>query len=82
MTFKQLLCISFFCALMVHAVHAQPVLSVSPNVSGGNIDWHVFIAPDPSLFGGMPPGGSMAVELAFAIDDAERPCRTIVVNLA
>jgi hypothetical protein len=76
MTVKQLWSISLLCALFAHVVQAQPVLSVVPSVSGSNIDWHVLIAPDPDLFGptGNPPdvlGGSMAVELAFAIDDAE-----------
>jgi hypothetical protein len=79
MTVKQLWSISLLCALFAHVVQAQPVLSVVPSVSGSNIDWHVLIAPDPDLFSntgpsGVPPnttGGSMAVELAFAIDDAE-----------
>ncbi len=38
------------------------------------VKWLVEVAPDASLFSNNPPngvGGSMAVELAFAIDDAE-----------
>jgi hypothetical protein len=72
MSLKQLLGISLLGAIVAQTAQAQPVLSVSPIVSGSNIDWHVLIAPDPSLFVvNMPPGGSIAVELAFAIDDAE-----------
>jgi hypothetical protein len=66
MKVKQLLSICLLCALSAHVAQAAPTLSVSPVVSGTNIDWHVFVSPDPAL---LP--GSIAVALAFAIDDAE-----------
>jgi hypothetical protein len=76
MNTKQLASVALACFLGTHLAQAQPVLSVIPSVNGNDVEWHVLIAPDPDLFGptGNPPevlGGSMAVELAFAVDDAE-----------
>lgn len=73
MSVQKVACIALFCALLAQSTQAAPILSVTPNgLSGGNRQWLVNVAPDPALFGGgPPPGGSMAVELAFAVDDAE-----------
>jgi hypothetical protein len=52
---------------------AAPILTVEelgPTPSNDRL-WIAQVAPDPSFFTGTPPGGSMAVELAFAIDGAE-----------
>jgi hypothetical protein len=68
-------CFALLCALVAHSSLAAPILSVTPHgLDGGNRQWRVEVAPDASLFSNNPPngfGGSMAVELAFAIDDAE-----------
>jgi hypothetical protein len=68
MSVNKLACIALLCALTAHEAQAAPVLSVTPLGLNGssNRDWAVDIAPDPAF---LP--GSMAVELAFAIDDTE-----------
>lgn len=73
MSRTRLACLALLCALVAQSAFAAPILTVTPDgLSGGNRQWLVDIAPDPSLFsGGPPPGGALAVELAFAIDDAE-----------
>lgn len=54
---------------------AAPLLTVTPNGldSGGHRLWLVDVAPDPALFSDTVEGfgGSMAVELAFAIDHTD-----------
>ncbi len=66
MSVKSLACFALLCALVVHVAQAQPTLSVYPIGLNGsnNREWAVDVAPDASL-------GSMAVELAFAIDDTD-----------
>jgi hypothetical protein len=73
MTFQRLTAIVICVSLFACAAHAAPTLSVTSigNNGSGNRDWLVEVAPDPSLFSGDPPGGSMAVELAFAIADTD-----------
>jgi hypothetical protein len=73
MSIKQLACIALLCMLVTHSSQAAPTMSVTPiGFNGGNREWFVNIAPDPALFANNPPngfGGSLAVELAFSIDD-------------
>ena len=75
MSVQRTACIALLCALAAQSSHAAPILSVTPDgLSGGNRQWLVEVAPDANLFSNNPPngvGGSMALELAFAIDDAE-----------
>lgn len=70
-----LTCLALLCALGAQPAFAAPILTVTPGpLSGGNRPWYVDITPDGSLFSNNPPngvGGSMAVELAFAVDVAE-----------
>jgi hypothetical protein len=62
-----LACLALCCALVAQVSFAAPILTVSPGpLSGGNRPWYVDITPDAGL---LP--GSMAVELAFAVDVAE-----------
>jgi hypothetical protein len=70
MSAKKVVFLTLCCALAAQAVDASPILTVAPSgISGGNRLWAVNISPDASLFGGSPPGGSLAVELAFSVDD-------------
>ncbi|MGD9637325.1 MAG: hypothetical protein AB7G28_21895 [Pirellulales bacterium] len=66
-------CLALLLAFAANAVHAAPIMTVAPlGLNGGNREWLVSIAPDASLFNNNPPngvGGSLAVELAFSIDD-------------
>jgi hypothetical protein len=75
MSRTKLACLALLCALAAQSSFAAPILTVKPNgLSGGNRQWLVEITPDESLFSDNPPqgfGGSVAVELAFAVDDAE-----------
>ncbi|MEX2093711.1 MAG: hypothetical protein WD971_13590 [Pirellulales bacterium] len=68
MSVKRMACFALLCALVAHTSQAAPILSVSPLGLNGsnNREWAVDITPDPGL---LP--GSMAVELAFAIDQTE-----------
>lgn len=67
------------CALLALPAWAMPILSVTDTgLNGsGNREWLVEVAPDASLFTDPDDnpdrglGGSVAVELAFAIDDTE-----------
>jgi hypothetical protein len=68
MSAMKLVCFVLLGALFAPAAHAAPIFSVTPGgLSGGNRQWNVTISPDASLFGGSPPGGSIAVEMAFSI---------------
>jgi len=68
-----LACLALCCAFVAQVSFAAPLVNVAPvGIVGGNRDWLVTIAPDPALFSNNPPngvGGSLAVELAFSIDD-------------
>lgn len=68
MSVKKLACIALLCALVAQSSQAAPILSVSPLGLNGsnNREWAVDVTPDASL---LP--GSMAVELAFAIDSTQ-----------
>lgn len=68
MSVKSLASIALLCALIAQSSQAAPILSVFPLGLNGsnNREWAVNITPDPAL---LP--GSLAVELAFAIDDTE-----------
>jgi hypothetical protein len=63
------------CAFVAQVTFAAPILTVKPGpLSAGNRLWTVDVTPDASLFSNNPPngvGGSIAVELAFAVDVAE-----------
>jgi hypothetical protein len=62
-----LACLALCCVFVAQVSFAAPILTVSPGpLSGGNRPWYVDITPDAGL---LP--GSMAVELAFAVDVAE-----------
>lgn len=63
-----LACLALCCALAAQSSFAAPILTVDElgPTPGGNRLWIAQVAPDAAL---LP--GSMAVELAFAIDDAE-----------
>jgi hypothetical protein len=64
-----LVCVALFGALSLSTASAAPILTVTPDgLTAGNRNWLVDISPDPSLFSGSPPGGSLAAELAFAFD--------------
>jgi len=65
MSLKNLLIAASLCALVAHASQAAPILTVAPLGLNGsnNREWAVNIAPD------VVPG-SLAAELAFAIDGA------------
>lgn len=75
MSRNRLACLALCCALFAQVAFAAPILTVTPGpLSGGNRPWYVDVTPDASLFTNNPPngvGGSMAVELAFAVDVAE-----------
>jgi len=67
MSRRSLACLALYCALAAQVSFAAPILTVTPGPqSGGSRPWYVDITPEPSL---LP--GSMAVELAFAVDIAE-----------
>ena len=68
------------CGLLACTTDAAPILSVTPSGlnAGGNREWLVEVTPDASLFHDPPGdnpdrglGGSIAVELAFAIDHTD-----------
>lgn len=62
-----LACLALCCAFVAQVSFAAPILTVTPGpLSGGNRPWYVDVTPEPSF---LP--GSMAVELAFAIDNAQ-----------
>jgi hypothetical protein len=65
MSAKLLACFATLCVVWAQAAHAQPVLSVTcADVDlDGYHNWLVEVIPDGP--------GSIAVELAFAVDDAE-----------
>ena len=79
MSVNKLACIALLCALIAHEAQAAPILSVTPIGLNGsnNREWLVEISPDAALFtdpADFPDrglGGSIAVELAFAIDDTD-----------
>ncbi len=68
MSGKNLAVFVLCCALFVQAAQAAPTLSVTPTGDNGAGDraWLVEVTPDPAL---VP--GSIAVELAFAVDDTD-----------
>lgn len=68
MSVKSLACIALLCALIAQSSQAAPTLSVFPLGLNGsnNREWAVDVTPDSAL---LP--GSMAVELAFAVDSTE-----------
>jgi hypothetical protein len=62
-----LACLALCCAFVAQVSFAAPILTVTPGPeSGGSRPWYVDVTPEPSF---LP--GSMAVELAFAVDVAE-----------
>ncbi len=71
MTGKYLAVLVLCCAIFAQAAQAAPVLSVTPTGDNGmgNRAWLVEVTPDPALVAG--GSGSMAVELAFAVDDTD-----------
>jgi len=77
MTVKTLVSIALLCALAAQVAQARPTLSVYPTGlnGGGNREWLVTIAPDPTTFTNPDDnpdrglGGALAAELAFSIDD-------------
>jgi hypothetical protein len=73
MSVKNLACIALLCALVAQSSQAAPSMSVVPTgLNAGNREWLVSITPDATLFADNPPngvGGSVAVELAFSIDN-------------
>lgn len=73
MSAKYLAIIALLCALIAQSSQAAPTMSVvHTGLNAGNREWLVSITPDASLFSDNPPngvGGSVAVELAFSIDN-------------
>lgn len=73
MSRKTLVCLFVLGALAAQSACAAPSMSVAPlGIFGGNREWLVSVQPDAALFSNNPPngvGGSLAVELAFSIDD-------------
>lgn len=64
MSLSKSFCIAMLCAVAAHTSQAAPILTVAPTgIDGGNRIWDVKIAQDS-----VP--GSLAAELAFAIDGA------------
>jgi hypothetical protein len=68
------------CGLLACTTYAAPILTVTPTGANasGNREWLVEVTPDASLFHDPPDdnpdrglGGSIAVELAFAIDHTD-----------
>ena len=88
MTIKQLASITLLCALVAQVAQAKPTLSVTPTGlnGGGNREWLVAIAPDPTMFTNPADnpdrglGGSMAAELAFSIDNPTDLLNVIIGN--
>lgn len=84
MSVKNLACIALLCALVAQSSQAAPTMSVVPiGINAGNREWLVSIAPDASLFSDHPPngvGGSLAVELAFTIDDPTELLSVVIAD--
>lgn len=61
-----------------------PIVSAIGVPNGGNIDWSVFIAPDPSLFGTTSQGlgGSVSTELSFEVATATLLPGSLVIDPA
>jgi hypothetical protein len=75
---------TLLCALLAAASHAAPTMSVAPiGINAGNREWLVSITPDGSLFANNPPngfGGSLAVELAFTINDPTELLSVVIAD--
>src|SRR5262245_19186202 len=83
--------VAVLCALAAHVVQAAPALSVvplGPNPGNGTRDWLVKVAADPALFSDPPDnpdrglGGSMALEMAFSVDDPVDLLNVVVADPA
>lgn len=86
MSVKKLACIALLCALVAQSSQAAPTMSVVPTgINAGNREWLVSISPDASLFSNNPPngvGGSLAVELAFTINDPTELLSVVIADPA
>lgn len=86
MSRKCFACFALYCVVVAQAAHAAPTMSVVPQgLNAGNREWLVSIDPDEALFSNNPPngvGGSVAVELAFSIDDPTELLSVVVADPA
>jgi hypothetical protein len=84
MSAKYLATIALLCALVAQSSQAAPTMSVvHTGLNAGNREWLVSITPDATLFDDNPPngfGGSVAVELAFTIDDPTELLSVVIAD--